>query len=238
MRKPMKKHHLQRLAAAVLALTMLFSICLPLSAEKPIRAYYHVSTTEKAIALTFDDGPHPRFTDSILEILEKEKIPATFFVIGSNVEAYPDVMQRVIAAGHEIGNHTYRHPIVKTVTDEEMAWEIDKTDEILRSIGYSGNGLFRPPQGKFSDSLPALLEKTNKTAILWNIDTRDWAHTPSEEIVSTIEKNVCGGDIILFHDYVSGESTTIPAIKKLIPMLKERGYQFVTVSELLSLRDS
>ena len=224
---------------------LLLSVCLLLvpfdvraSADKPLDVYYHVPTTEKVVALTFDDGPHPRFTDEILGILEKEKIRATFFVIGSNVETYPAVVQRVIAAGHEIGNHTYRHPIVNTVTDEQLEEEINKTDAILREIGYSGNNLFRPPQGKCSKTMPALLERTNKTTILWNIDTRDWTHRPSEEIVDEIKNHVCGGDIILLHDYVSGESTTIPALKKLIPMLKEQGYQFVTVSELLSLKDS
>jgi peptidoglycan/xylan/chitin deacetylase (PgdA/CDA1 family) len=228
------------LLAAVtgLVLCLVFSFCTTASAQKPLDVYYHVATTEKVIALTFDDGPHPHFTDEILKILEKENIRATFFAIGSNVEAYPDVMRRVMACGHEIGNHTYNHPIVHTVTDQQLVDEIEKTDEILRNMGYYGNGLFRPPQGKCPDTMPALLERTNKTAILWNIDTRDWAHRPSAEIVEDIESHVCGGDIILFHDYVSGENTTIPALKKLIPMLKARGYQFVTVSELLSLKDS
>ena len=227
-----------RVMAVIPLLCVVFRVCPALSAQKPLDVYYHVATTEKVIALTFDDGPHPRYTDEILGILKKENIRATFFAIGSNVAAYPDVMRRVMDAGHEIGNHTYNHPIVHTVTDLQLAEEIEKTDEILRNLGYSGNGLFRPPQGKCSSAMPALLERTNKTAILWNIDTRDWAHRPSEEIVQEIEGSVCGGDIILFHDYVSGESTTIPALKKLIPMLKERGYQFVTVSELLSLKDS
>lgn len=229
----------KRLLAAFLLLTALACLStLTLSAQKPIGVYYHVSTAEKVVALTFDDGPHPRFTDQILQILEKEGVRATFFEIGSNVEAYPDVTRRVIAAGHEIGNHTYGHPIAKTISARELEEEIEKTDALLRAAGYCGNALFRPPQGICSDALPGVLEKSNKAAILWNIDTRDWAHTPSEQIVSEIEKTVCGGDIILFHDYVSGESTTIPAIKKLIPLLKQRGYQFVTVSELLSLKDS
>jgi peptidoglycan/xylan/chitin deacetylase (PgdA/CDA1 family) len=150
-------------------LCFVFSFCTTSYAQKPLDVYYHVATTEKVIALTFDDGPHPRFTDEILNILEKENIRATFFAIGSNVEAYPDVMRRVMASGHEIGNHTYNHPIVHTVTDQQLVDEIEKTDEILRNMGYQGNGLFRPPQGKCPDTMPALLERTNKTAILWNI---------------------------------------------------------------------
>ena len=234
----MKRSIPVRMIALVIAIVLAFVLCPTLYAQKQLDVYYHVATTEKVIALTFDDGPHPRFTDEILNILKEENVRATFFAIGSNVEAYPDVMRRVIAANHEIGNHTYGHPLIQTVTDFQLEEEIEKTDAILRDIGYQGNGLFRPPQGKCSNGMPALLERTNKTAILWNIDTRDWAHRPSEEIVREIENQVCGGDIILFHDYVSGESTTIPALKKLIPLLKERGYQFVTVSELLSLKDS
>ena len=212
-------------------------ICPVIYAENPIGVYYHVATTEKVIALTFDDGPHPKYTDEILRVLEQEKVRATFFVIGSNVALYPDVTRRVMLAGHEIGNHTYNHPIVRKTAIQQMEEEIQRTDALLRELGYGGNNLFRPPQGLFSEALPALLEKNNKATILWNIDTRDWAHRSSAEIIDEISQNVCGGDIILFHDYVSGESTTIPAIKKLIPMLKERGYQFVTESELLSLKD-
>lgn len=229
-----------RKRCVILCCSVLLAILLglqPVAANRPLDVYYHVPTTEKVVALTFDDGPHPRFTDEILEILRKEEVRATFFAIGCNVASYPDVMRRVIAAGHEVGNHTYSHPCVRRVTEEQLVEEIEKTDAVLRSLGYSGNGLFRPPQGICSADMPTLLTHTKKTAILWNIDTRDWAHRASEEIVKEIDSTVCGGDIILFHDYVSGENTTIPAIKKLIPMLKTRGYQFVTVSELLSLKN-
>ena len=202
-------------------------------AEGKDGVYYRAAQSTTKIALTFDDGPHPYYTDEILAILESEGIKATFFEIGCNVKQYPEITKRVIAAGHEIGNHTYTHPLVPLVTGQMLEEEIEMTDALLRSLGYTRPIFFRPPQGKFPADKKGLLQRTGKIAVLWSIDTRDWDHKPTEEIVSMVENEVAGGDIILFHDFVGGESQTIPAIKKLIPTLKERGYQFVTLSELL-----
>ncbi len=224
-----------RLLAVVMAfLLILTAFCGTIFAERTPCVYYRASCGEKKIALTFDDGPHPRYTEEILSILAKEGVRATFFEIGSNIEAYPEVTKKVIAAGHEIGNHTYTHPSMRKISESALEDEIRKTDEMLRLLGASTT-LFRPPQGILPDQFPQILERTHKSAILWNVDTRDWAHRSVPDIITEVEHHVHGGDIILFHDYVSGESTTVPAIKKLIPMLKEQGYQFVTVSELLSL---
>lgn len=197
------------------------------------RGVYHVDTAEKKIALTFDDGPHPRYTDAILKILAENDIKATFFEIGVNIKQYSNTTRHVIAAGHEIGNHTYTHTTMKHLSGQELKEEIAQTDRLLKELGYGPVALFRPPQGICTDVLFDVMSSTGKRAILWNIDTLDWAHRSSDEIVREIEKYVSGGDIILFHDYISGENTTIPAIKKLIPALKARGYQFVTVSELM-----
>ncbi|MBQ8175306.1 MAG: polysaccharide deacetylase family protein [Clostridia bacterium] len=205
----------------------------PVSARETIGVYSKASTGEKVIAFTFDDGPHPYYTDQILEVLEHENVHATFFEIGVNIAAYPDVTRRVVAAGHEIGNHSYTHPIGRAKETSIWEEEIRKTDKLLAELGIQSPSLFRPPQGKCPVGLSSLLETTDKIAILWNVDTRDWEHRTTDEIIREVEENVRGGDIVLFHDYVSAESTTIPAIKKLIPALKERGYQFVTVSELL-----
>ena len=197
------------------------------------RGVYHVDTAEKKIALTFDDGPHPRYTDAILKILAENDIKATFFEIGINIKQYSTTTRHVIAAGHEIGNHTYSHTTMRHLSGKELQAEIEQTDRLLQELGYEPVSLFRPPQGICTDVLFDVMSSTGKRAILWNIDTLDWAHRSSDEIVREIEKHVGGGDIILFHDYISGENTTIPAIKKLIPALKARGYQFVTVSELM-----
>ncbi len=222
----------------LLLCTLLFAVG---AAEKnmavpsiPTGVYYRASTTDKKIAITFDDGPHPVYTDRILAVLKEEGITATFFTIGCNVEMYPTVVARIDEAGHEIGNHTYSHPQIKRITNDFLADEIERTDRLLCTLGVPRPTLFRPPQGICPGDFMKVLKNTEKIAILWNVDTRDWAHTPSDEIVESVLSSISGGDIILFHDSVGGESTTIPAIKKLIPLLKERGYQFVTVSELLT----
>lgn len=224
----------RRCAACLVAL--LFSVSFlsfPVSGKETVGVYSRANTGEKVIAFTFDDGPHPRYTDEILSILEKENVRATFFEIGMNIAAHPEITRRVVAAGHEIGNHSYSHPMGRAADPSIWEDEIKKTDKLLSELGIDTPTLFRPPQGKCPAGLTELLASTDKIAILWNIDTRDWEHRSTEEIVREVENNLCGGDIVLFHDFVNAESTTIPAIKKLIPALKQRGYQFVTVSELL-----
>lgn len=224
----------RRCAVALLALLLSFSLFLfPVSGRETIGVYSRANTGEKVIAFTFDDGPHPHYTDEILSILEKENVRATFFEIGVNIAEYPEITRRVAAAGHEIGNHSYTHPIGRATDPSIWEEEIRKTDVLLAELGIEKPTLFRPPQGKCPTGLTELLASTNKIAILWNIDTRDWEHRSTDEIIKEVEGNLRGGDIVLFHDFVSAESTTIPAIKKLIPALKQRGYQFVTVSELL-----
>ncbi len=196
--------------------------------------YYHGNdATAKKIAFTFDDGPHPSYTEKILEILDSYQIKATFFFIGQNVEYYPEIAKKVVNAGHEIGNHTYSHPPFRNTTSAMLAQEIRKTDAVLKKIGCDHVTLFRPPQGFYGSDFPVLLQDTGKTAILWSVDPKDWAHPSSMEIIRHVEDHSSGGDIILFHDFVNGESQTIPALKKLIPALLARGYQFVTVSELI-----
>ena len=229
----MKKRNIVGCVALLLVICMLAPLGGSVSAMDP-RGVYHVDTAEKKIALTFDDGPHPRYTDAILKILAENDIKATFFEIGINIKQYPKATSHVIAAGHEIGNHTYSHTTMKHLSGKELQAEIEQTDQLLRELGYEQVSLFRPPQGICTDVLFDVMGRTGKRAILWNIDTLDWAHRSSDEIVREIEKHVGGGDIILFHDYISGENTTIPAVKKLIPALKARGYQFVTVSELMN----
>lgn len=215
-------------------LAIVIAADVPLNAAEQQVIYYHGNEGDKRIALTFDDGPHPRYTPEILGILDEYGIKATFFFIGQNIEYFPETAHMVFEAGHEIGNHTYSHSSMWSSTPEMMAEEIGKNDKLLKGLGCEEITLFRPPQGLYKSDLPTLLRETNKKAVLWNIDTRDWAHRPSMDIIHDVENNLRGGDIILFHDYVSGENTTIPAIKKLIPALIERGYQFVTVSQLLS----
>ena len=188
---------------------------------------------QKKVALTFDDGPHPRITRQILDYLDEEGIKATFFIIGCNAEQWPDIVKEEIDRGHEIGNHTYSHDGKKRGSASQMHDDLAHTDDILRgSFGYEAV-LFRPPQGICNDNVISAASDFEYKIVLWDIDTHDWAHASTESIVSNVKQNVKGGDIILFHDYTSGVSHTLDALKIIVPYLKSEGYDFATVSELI-----
>ena len=188
---------------------------------------------QKKVALTFDDGPHPRITRQILDYLDKEDIKATFFIIGCNAEQWPEIVKEEIVRGHEIGNHTYSHDEKKRGSASQMHDDLAHTDNILRgSFGYE-TVLFRPPQGVCNDNVISAASDFEYKIVLWDVDTHDWAHASTESIVSNVKRNVSDGDIILFHDYISGESHTLDSLKIIIPYLKDEGYTFVTVSDLI-----
>lgn len=195
--------------------------------------YKSNSQESKKIALTFDDGPHPRYTSKILEILDKYNIKATFFVIGINAKNYPEALSQVINMGHEIGNHTYSHGLLKTKSKEDIYREIISTEKEISKFNGAFSKLIRPPCGMYDNELLEIAEENEYKIVLWNIDTNDWAHASSESIVSNVISKVKGGDIILFHDFISGENNTCESLQIIIPKLLMQGYEFVTVSELL-----
>lgn len=217
-------------------LTSLISLALIISANTDSLAVYAQSITqdkEKMIALTFDDGPHKKYTEEILDILDEYSIKATFFVVGVCAEKYPEIIAREIASGHEIGNHTYSHLHLKNANISEIAGEIDKTEQLLiQNNGYSTT-LFRPPEGVCNDRVRSVAKDMNYSLVLWTVDTKDWVPSSCESIVNSILGSVDGGEIILMHDYVVGKSNTPDALRIIIPKLLEEGYTFVTVSELL-----
>ena len=186
------------------------------------------------IALTFDDGPHPINTPKILDILSTYGIKATFFEIGENVGYYTEVSRRVLEEGHEIGNHTFSHPnMSKEKTN--LAAEIKKCEDAIENhLGYKSH-LFRPPEGVVDASIKDAACKSGYNVILWSIDTRDWAKTPKNTIISEVMKNIHPGAIILMHDYTGKDCHTVEALDELIPKLIAQGYSFVTVSELLGV---
>lgn len=185
------------------------------------------------IALTFDDGPSEQYTAEILDILQANRVKATFFVLGTNAERHPDLLLRTIAEGHEVGNHTYTHPHLQKIDEESLADEVLRTDTLLRKIADYSPTLFRPPEGYISPAVKAVARHGGYSLVLWTIDTRDWALNSEANILHTIQSKASDGDIILFHDYVVGKSPTPEVLRKIIPWLKEKGFEFVTVSELL-----
>ena len=195
--------------------------------------YSSNSNAIKKIALTFDDGPHPRLTPKILDILDRYSVKATFFVIGVNVKNYPKQFEMIVDRGHEIGNHTYSHGILKSKSREEIENELLKTEQEVNALRGYEIGLIRPPCGLYDESLENVAKEKGDKIVLWAIDTLDWEHTSTRIMVKNVLKNLKDGDIILFHDYVSGEYNTPEALEILIPILIEKGYEFVTVGELL-----
>ena len=188
------------------------------------------SSGDKRVALTFDDGPHPRKTDEILDVLYEYGVKATFFVIGKNAEKYPDAVIREAAEGHEIGNHTYSHKRLTECAD--VGFEISKTSDIIFSLTGRRPTLMRPPEGAYRKENVAVVQNCGCDMVLWTVDTRDWAKASVNDIVANVKKNVRDGSIILFHDYIAYPSPTPDVLREIIPYLKSQGYEFVTVGEL------
>ncbi|MBO5258058.1 MAG: polysaccharide deacetylase family protein [Clostridia bacterium] len=207
------------------------TVVFPVSSAEVVYSWH---TNDKTIALTFDDGPHPVYTPEILDILGEYGVKATFFTIGQNVEWYNDVFRMEYAAGHEIGNHTYSHQNLRKLPYKSVCREIEQAEELVYEATEYRTRLLRPPEGAFGHDLCKAAAELDYTVICWSVDTLDWAHTPSDEIVTNVLENVKGGDIILFHDYIAGDSPTPDALRVIIPALLDEGYRFVTVSELLN----
>lgn len=195
--------------------------------------YSSKNDTNMKIALTFDDGPHPRDTIEILDILKEYGVHATFFVVGKNVQKYPELIMREVAEGHEIGNHTYSHINLRKAKKSTLEREILLNENIIYEICEYRPKLFRPPEGVYNRMVCASMEKLDYRIVLWTIDTKDWTKPSSDKIYDTVTEKVKSGNIILFHDLVVGESSTPDALRKIIPELLSRGYKFVTVSELI-----
>ena len=215
--------------ALVLVIILLVTSVITVEAKN---GFSHGAREGKRIALSFDDGPHPTLTPHILNILDKYNITATFFMIGCNVENYPDVAKAVYQRGHEIGNHTFSHPHMKSLTQEMLRNEVLKTEQILKQNGISRPKLFRPPEGFRSTEQVNTLRSLGYQTIIWSLDTHDWQGRAAGEIVSSVLSGVQGGDILLFHDYTLKQNT-ITALEQLIPKLLKDGYEFVTVSDLM-----
>lgn len=186
------------------------------------------------IALTFDDGPDLKYTPQILDILKEKNVKATFFVVGIQVNKYPEVVQRMEDEGHMIGNHSYTHPSFTKLTADELKQEIESTDKKIEGIiGYTPE-IVRPPYGAINDEVRANLESYGKQVIIWNIDPRDWDGTSVDDMLDNILTNARDGGNILLHSFGSKHvANTVNLLPKVIDKLEELGYIFVTIDELL-----
>jgi len=193
----------------------------------------HVDTKEKVVALTYDDGPNPPYTNQLIGILERNQIKATFFVVGNIIEKHPATVRLVISKGHELGNHSYSHQKMISENPSFIRSEIEKTDQLLRKLGVKEEIHFRAPYGRKFLVLPYLLAKMNKKNILWNVNPNDYKALNSEVIENYVLEHVSPGSIILLHDGGGDRSRTVTATESLIKKLGEKGYTFKTVSELM-----
>ena len=179
------------------------------------------------IALTFDDGPHEVYTGQLLDGLKERGVQVTFFLIGQNIEGKEDVVKRMKAEGHLIGNHTYHHVNLKELSQKEAEQEIQKTgNKIYESAGIC-TAFVRPPFGEWRKNLD--LDMT-MIPVSWNVDSLDWTTENTEKIIKRVVKDVEEDDIILMHDVYK---TSVEAALQIVDILKERGYEFVTVDKLL-----
>lgn len=193
----------------------------------------HGNLKKKQIALTFDDGPHPQYTPQILDILAREKVKATFFVIGEMADKYPDLVQAELRAGHNIGNHTYHHVNLTKILEPDIATEIKACGEALQRITGQTPHLFRPPGGDYDTGVAATSEALGYTIVLWTDDPGDYTSPGDQVILQRTLKEASNGGIILIHD---GVQQTINILPKLISTLKKQGYQFVTIDKMMEKR--
>ncbi len=196
---------------------------------------YCVETTEPKIALSFDAAWGNEDTDEILSILKKHDIHVTFFMTGGWVENYPEDVKKILAAGHDLGNHSENHKNMSQLSASECKDEIMKTHEKVKELTGYDMFLFRPPYGDYDNDVITTTESCNYYPIQWDVDSLDWKDYGVDSIIKTVcsHKHLGNGSIILCHN---GATYTAAALDQMISQLKEQGYQIVPVSELI-LRD-
>lgn len=196
--------------------------------------YSSVHVNGPYIAMTFDDGPHPRNTPKLLDILKQRNIKATFFLVGENVREYPNIVRRILAEGHEIGNHTYKHPLNMTrLTDEQAHKEIADTAKALEDVAGYHSHLYRPPGGNTNARQTQWVhDDFGYLSILWSVDPNDWKRPGVSVVQRRLISGAHPGAIMLSHDI---HAPTIEAVPLVLDTLLAKGYQFVTVSQLINL---
>ncbi len=226
---------LRKIGIAVLSVSVMLSgLCGSVGAEDAgTLVYSHKENEKMMIALTFDDGPHPVYTPKILDILKKYDIKATFFTVGENVVDHPDIVKRCLDEGHEIANHTFSHGDLSECSFDGICREVNEAENAIYENLEVRPKLLRPPGGLYGMNVIKAAAELDYTLVLWNVDTRDWAHTPPDKIADKVLKNIRAGDIVLMHDFIAKDSPTPEALCRIIPVLIKKGYNFVTVSELL-----
>ncbi|WP_145326383.1 polysaccharide deacetylase family protein [Paenibacillus xylanexedens] len=196
------------------------------------------SVQEKVVAFTFDDGPHPVYTHQVLEIFRRAGGRATFFMIGKEMEAHPEIAAEVHREGHEIANHTYTHPDLTKLTLEEAGGELQRAENLVQEVTGQPARCFRPPYfGVNDDILSLAAERGYRTIGAVNGEAKDWDNPGVEHILEHSRSAVKPGSVLIFHDGYGDRSLTVEAVRVLVDEMVAEGYRLVTVSELLELAE-
>lgn len=221
----------RRIMSCIILMCFLALICFIgyCSREEGLEAMGKAFSEEgtKKVALTFDDGPHPYYTEQLLDGLKERGVHATFFVTGEHAELHPEVIARMQEEGHLIGNHTYSHMQLSSSNREAFKEELVKTNEIIYQITGEEITYVRPPYGSWDKKFESEL---NMFPVLWTIDPLDWCSSNVASITNKVVSKVKENDIILMHDEYK---STVTAALQVIDHLKAEGYEFVTVEEIL-----
>ncbi|CAI6041721.1 polysaccharide deacetylase family protein [Cohnella sp. JJ-181] len=197
-----------------------------------------VASGGRRVALTFDDVPDPRYTPLVLNVLKRKRVRATFFVVGSRAAKHPALMRRIVSEGHAVGNHTYSHPELPKLSLGQVEREIERTGETIRATAGFEPAMIRPPYG---DIRPAQLEWARSRGYIvvnWDVDSQDWRQIPAGVVLRNAVKGLRPGSIILMHaGGGAGQNLygTVNALPRLIDQLRAKGYELVTVPELLHI---
>jgi peptidoglycan/xylan/chitin deacetylase (PgdA/CDA1 family) len=208
-------------------------LCAP-AADRPALVRRRAGGSSKRIALTFDDGPSVKYTVPVLDILRRAKIPATFFVIGSQVKPNREIVRRIVRDGHALANHTWSHANVSAGGAAANTQLMDTQYAIQQAVGRAGC-LMRPPAGAVGPGLVAWLRKHKKVGVLWDVDSNDYQLPSAAKMVREIVSATRPGSIILLHDGGGDRTRTVAAVPRIIARLQAKGYEFVTVPDLLRL---
>jgi peptidoglycan/xylan/chitin deacetylase (PgdA/CDA1 family) len=183
-------------------------------------------TNHRSIHITFDDGPHPVATLKALETLKKRNIQATFFLVGANVERYPEIAAEIVRSGHTIGNHsqTHRPLIFKSLIQQRQ--EIQRANEVIEGTLHLRPSFFRPPFGYFDARTLRLARDENQKVVMWNVDAHDFSASPPDHIVAAVSKRARRGSIVLLHDNESTAGSLELYLSPLLERLSDRGFEF------------
>ena len=195
-------------------------------------ALFQMTSTARAqtAALTFDDGPSA-YTPKVLRILKQRNVPATFFLVGSNIAGREALLRRMDRQGHEVGNHSWSHPDLRFLSPEGIGRQLGRTNRAIQRVVGQRPAVFRPPYGAVNDTVRSIAAEKGLETVLWNVDTVDWSRPGCQTIAQRATASRAQHLNILFHDGGGPREQTVCAVPKVIRTLNGRGYQFVTVSQ-------